>query len=114
MSKLIDADALKEQIESHVTTMSVCQNKDERCGMVRMKETCIEDVENAPTVDAVPVVHGRWTERHVDYVSDCAIDEVQTAKCSVCGLYHTTPYLYSFKDYNFCPSCGARMGGELG
>lgn len=70
-------------------------------------------VDEMPAVDAVPVVRGRWTERHVDYVSDCAIDEVQTAKCSVCGLYHTTPYLYSFTDYKFCPNCGARMDGEL-
>jgi len=61
------------------------------------------------TSDMVRVVHGRWTERHVDYASDCAIDEVQTAKCSACGLYHTTPYLYSFTDYKFCPNCGADM-----
>ena len=64
------------------------------------------------TSDMKPVVHGRWTEQHVDYASDCAIDEVQTAKCSVCGLYHTTPYLYSFTDYKFCPHCGAKMDGE--
>ena len=69
-------------------------------------------IENVPAVDAVPVVHGRWTERHVDYASDCAIDEVQTARCSVCGLYHTTPYLYYFKDYKFCPNCWAKMDGE--
>ena len=42
-----------------------------------------------------PVVHGRWAEKHVDYASDCAIDEVQTAKCSICGLYHTAPYMSS-------------------
>lgn len=61
------------------------------------------------TSNMVRVVHGKWIERHVDYASDCAIDEVQTAKCSACGLYHTTPYLYSFTDYKFCPNCGADM-----
>jgi len=66
------------------------------------------------TSDRVNVVHGRWDERHVDYVSGCASDEVQTAKCSVCGLYHTTPYLYSFTDYKFCPNCGAKMNKEDG
>ncbi len=70
---------------------------------------CIKAVKELPTVDAVPEAHGQWTERHVDYASDCAIDEVQTVKCSVCGLYHTTPYLYSFTDYKFCPNCGAKM-----
>lgn len=69
-------------------------------------------VEIVRTSEYRPVVHGRWTERHVDYVSDCAIEEVQTAKCSVCGLYHTTPYMYSFTDYKFCPHCGAKMDGE--
>ena len=69
-------------------------------------------IEELPAVDVAPMVHGHWTERHVDYASDCAIDEVQTAKCSVCGLYHTTPYLYSFTGYNFCPNCGAKMDGE--
>lgn len=64
------------------------------------------------TSDFAPVRHGRWTEQHVDYASDCAIDEVQTAKCSVCGFYHTTPYLYSFTDYKFCPNCGADMRGD--
>lgn len=68
-------------------------------------------IKKEPAVDAAPVVHGRWTERHVDYASDCAIDEVQTLKCSACGLYHTTPYLYSFTDYKFCPNCGAQMDG---
>lgn len=56
--------------------------------------------------------HGQWTERHVDYASDCAIDEVQSARCSVCGLYHTAPYLYGFTDYAYCPHCGAKMDGE--
>lgn len=64
------------------------------------------------TRDYQPAKRGQWTERHVDYASDCAIDEVQTARCSVCGLYHTTPYLYGFTDYAYCPNCGAKMDGE--
>lgn len=68
-------------------------------------------IEYAPAVDAAPVVHGRWTERHVDEIEETTIDAWQSARCSVCGLYHTTPYLYSFTDYKFCPHCGARMDG---
>ena len=66
-------------------------------------------IEDLPSVDAAPMVHGRWQEKHVDYASDCAIDELQSAKCSVCGLYHTAPYMYYFSDYKFCPNCGAKM-----
>ena len=50
---------------------------------------------------------GEWEEREVS--SEQIIDEWQSARCSVCGLYHTTPYMYYFNDFNFCPSCGARM-----
>ena len=51
---------------------------------------------------------GKWIEREI--VEDGkAIEEWQCARCSVCGKYHTTPYLYYFKDFNYCPNCGARM-----
>ena len=50
---------------------------------------------------------GKWEEREVS--SEQVIDEWQSARCSVCGLYHTTPYMYYFNGFNFCPSCGARM-----
>ena len=62
-----------------------------------------------PSVDAVPVVHGRWTEKET---SENTIDEWQSAKCTNCGKYHTTPYLYYFNDYKFCPNCGAKMDEE--
>ena len=52
---------------------------------------------------------GMWLEKEVTTVGKCRIKELQSAKCSVCGRYHTTPFLYYFGDYNYCPSCGARM-----
>lgn len=30
--------------------------------------------------------------------------------CSICG--HGLEFVGAGKDYNFCPSCGARMDGE--
>jgi len=37
----------------------------------------------------------------------------QSAKCSACGCYHTTPYAFNhFTKYNYCPSCGAKMDEE--
>ena len=68
------------------------------------------DVFDAPTIDAVEVVHGEWTEKEV--IQDKVIEEWQSARCSNCGRYHTTPYMYYFDDYDFCPNCGAMMKGE--
>ena len=57
---------------------------------------------------------GEWLERDViDEPKGKHITQWQSARCSVCGRYHTTPYLYSFTHYNFCPNCGADMRGEL-
>ena len=56
---------------------------------------------------------GEWLEKDVCETKG-QIEEWQSAKCSVCGKYHTTPYLYSFDNYPYCPNCGAEMRGEDG
>ena len=65
-----------------------------------------------PSEDVVEVRHGEWVEKETfnDENAD-VISEWQSARCSVCNKYHTTPYLYCFTDYNFCPNCGADMRG---
>ena len=61
---------------------------------------------HAPTVDAVPVVHGRWEIITDDY--DC-----EMMCCSVCrsefydGDNDTVDCLH-----NYCPNCGAKMDGD--
>lgn len=49
---------------------------------------------------------GRWTKKEV---STEVVEEWQSAQCSVCGKWHTTPYMYYFSHYDYCPSCGAKM-----
>ena len=56
---------------------------------------------------------GEWLEREVIDNSDSRIDYWQSAKCSVCGRYHTTPYMYFFDEYPYCPMCGAKMEEEI-
>ena len=55
---------------------------------------------------------GTWQECKVYDIEDTTLTELQSARCSVCGLYHTTPYLYYFNWYKYCPSCGARLYRE--
>lgn len=49
---------------------------------------------------------GKWEERSV---FEDSIQQWQSARCSVCEKYHTTPYLYYFDNFTYCPNCGARM-----
>ena len=67
---------------------------------------CIAD---APTVDAVEVVHGRW--KAIPPVTPDGWRNSKTGEkvfpmcCSVCGdAYMNGPY-------NYCPNCGAKMDG---
>lgn len=67
-----------------------------------------EMVADAPTVDAVPVVHGRWKA-----VKDGEDDYRRI--CSCCG--EDAPYDESddcYLIYPHCPWCGAKMDGEDG
>lgn len=62
------------------------------------------------TSEIRPAKRGQWTERRVGEVK--TIDAWQSARCTVCRLYYTSPYLYFFNDYNYCPYCGADMRGD--
>lgn len=59
------------------------------------------DIDNMPTVDAVPVVHGRWLKRRNG-----------GTLCNRCG--HYTQYKGQVLDMSeaiACPWCGAMMDG---
>ena len=89
---LIDADALIEYID-----VGHLRNPLELCFSER---AVVDMLERRPTVDAVPVVHGRWIE---DTYSNSTYD----ADCSVCGeKINWNGCMY---DFNYCPNCGAKM-----
>lgn len=79
-------------------------------------------MEDAPAVDAAPVVHGRWVMKHVhrggmrrytgfdDFGEEHTINvdervEYDDRYCSECGKQSADNFL------NFCPYCGAKMNG---
>jgi len=72
----------------------------------------IGDIKHAPTVDAAPVVHGRW-------ISDEAYGHIKivngipdgSCTCSVCGKWLTGSDEYDVYG-NYCPACGAKMDLE--
>lgn len=70
----------------------------------------LDSIRGAPTVDAVPVVHGRWGQTNDDWYG------LTTFQCSACGEEYCFEYAedLSALNYNYCPNCGARMDLEDG
>ncbi|MBQ0037834.1 MAG: hypothetical protein KBS74_04085 [Clostridiales bacterium] len=90
--RLIDADLPMEQMEKLLDHHLMMGNFSAD-GAV---SDCVEFLKTAPTIDAEPVVHGRW------------IDDDDGYHCSICG----EDYCYLFfkcELYNYCPNCGAKM-----
>lgn len=101
MTQLINADALKDDILKSAVMI------DDR-GIQTGYEIAIELIKRQPTIDAVPVRHGKWK-------NDC----MGVLRCSECGAQAPWRYkgeMYDMVDYrwkaNYCPVCGARMDRE--
>ena len=96
--RLIDAEAfLKMEID--------------RCGSAPLVGTCTSDNEylsdrlkKAPTIEAKPVVHGRWIGKPICGNDNC--------RCSECGSWHHIhANLRGEVMQKYCPNCGAKMDG---
>lgn len=64
----------------------------------------LANIDDAPTIDAVSVVHGEW-------MPNPKIGWGETWVCSICGE-KTTSSVMGYPRYNYCPMCGAKMDGE--
>lgn len=53
--RLGDLDALYDKVSDHVTSVSVCATAQQAIGQTDFKWRCLEDIHNAPTIDAIPV-----------------------------------------------------------
>ena len=88
MARLIDADALikvfQHKLENNIFPLCV-----------------ISTIEDAPTIEAEPVKRGKWV-----WLSD------EDVMCTSCGSVQNTNDNCDAGDWDFCPKCGAKMGGE--
>jgi hypothetical protein len=100
MGRLIDADAFDKRIRLAVGSCEEELTEDFKDGI----STVLEMMKTAPTVDAVPVRHGRWI-----YHIDDLFPAESTQECDQC---HEEQPLTC--DDNYCPNCGARMDGKDG
>lgn len=105
--RLIDADELEKELEK--MTQDFLDDKTiqgDFCAGVTVE--MLEEVRKAPTIDAVPVVHGHWKERR-KYEVGAAVDDDGWLEleelCSVCGKWVKTQW----RSPLYCPKCGAKM-----
>ena len=97
--RLIDANALDAQFRE-TKMIEIFPNWKElssetKSELIRFGKALKEKMQNAPAVDAVEVVHGRW-------VSAGGNQYTIFRRCSICcAMYDFTP--------NYCPNCGADM-----
>ena len=74
---------------------NVCEY-DETGEFISYKAVPVEAIENAPTIEAEPVRHGKWIYGVTMYH--------EWMKCSACNVSQDLTGCFSF-----CPNCGAMM-----
>ena len=109
MPRLIDVDALFNWGEHKLSDAIKYGNKDKEqqhwsYSTLMMYEVS-DEIDAAPTVDAVPVVHGEW----IPFEEQCFFTIFDGIQCSVCGSKHNTELA---REYKYCPNCGAKMDLE--
>lgn len=91
MPRYIDADKVLETMRSNIDMQELYLP-------THFIDLVIEDV---PTADVQPVKHGRWVEN-----SDPGQNINEHYMCSECGCT-----FHNWANDNYCPNCGAKMGG---
>lgn len=99
MSRLIDADALKEYLSERYMN-ELYPDWDQLPLDVRQKigllgSTFKQAILNAPTIDAEPVVHSSWRDSWPYRTG---------ATCRKCETH-------AARKHKYCPECGAKMDG---
>ena len=80
--------------------------KKECCGRISG-----DDVRNAPAVDAVPVVRGRWIDEIEPNAVTASGREVHVYRCSACDFTWANKAAVTHY-FRHCPNCGAKMDGD--
>ena len=105
MSDLIDREALKAA-HGLGTDCGNCKQSARSCQYDRdfSRMDFCEWIDDAPIIEAVPVVHGEWKPFDLTYGRS-------VYSCSVCEQATEVPMCMEKPMYAYCPNCGARMDG---
>ena len=103
--QLIDAEPVKKFIVDGLN------NKEPNKAFGHDAIEILAEIEYAPTIEATPVVHGRWEKcweeksRHYFRCSNC-----KTAYMD--GVSGAIAPEYGSRAWRYCPNCGAKMDGD--
>ena len=97
--RLIDANDLLEHFKFRISPESLASHSVHLRTISDCVDIARKIIKEAPTVDAVEVVHGRWLPSE---------SMVLSAKCSECKGW-VTKHSINEPDFKFCPNCGAKM-----
>jgi hypothetical protein len=112
--RLIDADAFKKYLkEKFKDVKDQFQTEKMRSFAQTITNAFCRDIDEQPTVDAAPVVHGEWVE----------CDDLESAMkgkvvCSNCkepqqSIEISNEYIrFKNQKTRYCPNCGAIMDGK--
>ena len=87
-----------------VGMMHLCLNACNNFEKICVYAHAIKQLEKIPTVDAAPVVHGRWIGS-----KELVPNKFMDWTCSECGWKYFDDELSHDLDFNYCPHCGAEM-----
>lgn len=87
--RLIDYNAAIDRYHKEYKTQDICDGAQDRDFLMR----CFDEAE---TIDAAPVVHGRW-------------EEIRDPYGALEGWIHTECGREVKCAENYCPTCGAKM-----
>lgn len=94
MTEYIEREAISEEIRKYYyknpPNFSYGEGFDR--GLDRVQRAILD----APAADVAPVRHGRWIALHDEFCT-----------CSICKY----PVYLMWDQTNYCPNCGAKMGG---
>ena len=110
--RLIDANALSDKVDEskhdnpHPQGMIRVNHRNEHDHFLRM-------IMDAPTVDAVEVVHGRWAALDDDCEEMEGEEEAMRWGCTACReIVEYNDWTHRSRLTRYCPNCGAKMEGD--
>lgn len=102
--RLIDADVMIESVKQQCSIIRLFGRGDLILLANTLEEGFLQEIKNAPTIEAEPVRKGTWIDEGY-YANNT---NVKAWHCSECN-WHTIGY--DDELFRYCPMCGADMRG---